>query len=122
MISDFLLMPCRRTLFVIGVIHHLWVIVVVLYLFGVVRRDHISFLLLVMGTWVSVFRGVAKNICFIVNIYLKCSSREKKVMWMDLLLRWFNLGGEVRCVLGDLNFVYSSSERIKGDGYINKCW
>lgn len=55
---------------------------------------------------------MTKTIYFMVNIYSKCSPRENRAMWSDILLRKANLSGEVWCVLGDFNYVCSLSEII----------
>lgn len=53
--------------------------------------------------------------CFVVNVYSKCSLVNKKVMWVDPCSRKKNLGGRIWYVLGDFNFICTFKERVEGE-------
>lgn len=61
---------------------------------------------------------MSEFILFVVNIYFKCIPRDKRDLWRFLLLRMANITIEVQCILRDFSFVYSSCERVRGDGMV----
>lgn len=54
--------------------------------------------------------GASNTQCFVVTLYLKCSLPDKIEMWEDILLQnKRRLMGDVWCVLGGFNDVWSAS-------------
>jgi exonuclease III len=55
--------------------------------------------------------GVKKDICFVVNVYVKCDLNAKQRLWDNILMSRGGFGGGRWCVLGDFNAVRRRGDR-----------
>ncbi|GAU48812.1 hypothetical protein TSUD_406450 [Trifolium subterraneum] len=49
--------------------------------------------------------------CFVINVYAKCSSRDKRTLWSNILMSKRGFGDGLWCIVGDFNSIRDSSER-----------